>query len=336
MWGLRVCLSLALLATTSLSAQDRFVALHGHVFRVAADDTLAQVMYAKPGEDNLRFGSTEARISPDQRWVAWIGDNSVWLRSTSGRPAVRIAAGKPAQGRFGSVDVFLVGFTPDSRHLLYSVAPGGPACFDCEEPPPAPQEADYGFFLYDIASSRAVKKAVPESTRVLDIVGPDRLFIANIGPYGDQLGFMDFPAQTFRALPQQCAAASACTVRPDARHPACMAVTGGSSHIVECDTGANTARNASPVGRCAKEFQQPLRSPDGKHLAFAQRTRNCTSDSLRLWIDRQPRFECKAFSGYAWIDDARLLLGCGDQATVIDLAGRRLSSAPLDAPPQGR
>lgn len=334
MWGLRVYLLLFL--ATSLSAQDRFVALHGHVFRVAADDSIAELMYAKPGEDNLRFGSTEARISPDQRWVAWVADNTVWLRSTAGSPALKIATGKPAEGRFGSVDVFLVGFSPDSRHLLYSIAPGGPACFDCDEEPPVPQKADYGFFLYEIASSKTLKKDVPESTRVLDIVGPDRLLIANIGPYGDQLGFMDFPARSFRALPQHCTTASTCTVRPHATHPACTAITGGSSHIVECDTGANTAQNASPVGRCAKEFQQPLRSPDGKHLAFVQRMQNCTSDSLRLWIDRQPRFECKMLSGYSWIDHARLLVACGDQATVINLAGRRLSSTPLDAAPQGR
>ena len=92
------------------------------------------------------------------------------------------------------IKVYFAGFTPDSKELLYSIAPGRDECPDCRHAELLRRQADYGFYLYDLGTRRPRKLDVPESTRVFQIMAGNRLFIAKVGAYGDQLGMMDLPA----------------------------------------------------------------------------------------------------------------------------------------------
>ena len=176
--------------------EDRFVALDQDVFQVSPGNTVTLVLELGPAESDLRFGSSRPRVSPDQRWIAYIENENAWLRPTAtGKPIQLTTAGKKGDARYLPIKVYFVGFTPDSKELLYSIAPGRDECPDCRHAKLLPEllrpKAEYGFYLYDLGSRRARKFDVPESTRVFQIMAGNRLFIARVGAYGDQLGMMD-------------------------------------------------------------------------------------------------------------------------------------------------
>lgn len=146
MW--RPYLFIVLLLGSSLSAQDRFAAVGEDVFRISPDNTFVRILKVEPRFSDLRYGSTDPRISPDQRWIAYVKDRNAWLRPTGEGRAIQLTTvGKKSAGRYLSVEVFVVGFTADSKELMYSVAPGKNGCPDCARPAPVRQTADYGFFL---------------------------------------------------------------------------------------------------------------------------------------------------------------------------------------------
>jgi hypothetical protein len=231
-----------------------------------------------------------------------------------------------------AVKVFLVGFTPDSKQLMYSIAPGKDECPDCKHSELLLQKADYGFFLYTLRQRRARKQQVPEGTRVSAIVASDRLFIASVGAYGDVLGLLKLPAYRFDALPAKCASASGCTLAANGRLATCTQIGGDHSQIIECDIRSGTASTVSPEGACITEFQRPSRSPSATHLAYLQIPDRCGSLHRVLWIDQKPRFECLKADGYGWIDENRLLVQCDQEYVAINVEGKKLSAIPLRKP----
>jgi hypothetical protein len=331
MW--RRYLRITLLLVSAAFAQDRFVAVGGNVLRVSGDNTLTRVLQLDAVEFDLRSGSTEPRISPDQHWIAYIKDHNAWLRPTGRGEAIRLTSvGQDTAGRYLAVKVFLVGFTPDSKQLMYSVAPGKDECPDCKQSELILRKADYGFFLYTLRSRRAQKQPVPESTRVSDIVASDRLFITSVGAYGDLLGLLTLPAYRFDALPARCASAASCTLAANGRLATCTQIGGDHSQIVECDIRSGTESTVSPEGACITEFQRPSRSPTATHLAYLQIPDRCGSLNRVLWIDQKPRFQCLKADGYGWIDEDRLLVECDQEFVTIDVEGKKLSAIPVGKP----
>ena len=49
----------------------------------------------------------------------------------TGKPIQLTTAGKKGDERYLPIKVYFVGFTPDSKELLYSIAPGRDECPDC-------------------------------------------------------------------------------------------------------------------------------------------------------------------------------------------------------------
>jgi hypothetical protein len=322
-------LSITLLFVSAAMAQDRFVAVGATVVRVSADNTLTHVMQFDPVESELRYGSTAPRISPDQHWIAYVKDHKVWLRPTVGGKAIRLTSTGIKSAKLLPVTAFLVGFTPDSKQLLYAVAPGRDDCPDCDRPDPVPQKWDYGFFLYDLSQRRSIERQPPRDTRVLDTAANDRLFIATVGAYSDVLGFLAFPSQKFEALPPKCASASTCALASGGRIATCIQIGNDHSQIVECDMAQHTETTVSPEGTCITEFQQPSRSPAGDHLAYVQTPERCRSSNRALWIDQKPRFQCHNATDYSWIDEKRLLVQCDQEIVAVDVQGNRLSAIPI-------
>jgi len=326
-------LRITLLLVSAAFAQDRMVVVGANVLRVSRDNALTRVLQLEPVRSDLRFGSTEPRISPDQHWIAYIKDHNAWLRPTGAGEAIQLTrAGKDSAGRYLPVEVFLIGFTPDSKQLMYSVAPGKDECPDCKHLELLLRKADYGFFLYTIRSRRAWKQQVPESTRVFDIVASDRLFIASVGAYGDVLGLLKLPAHGFAALPPRCAAASSCTLAVNGHLATCTQIGNDHSQIIECDIRSGAESAVSPEGVCITEFQRPLRSPAATHLAYLQIPDKCGSLNRVLWIDQKQRFQCLKADGYGWIDEHRLLVQCEQEFVAIDVDGKKLSAIPIRKP----
>jgi hypothetical protein len=331
MW--RRYLRFALLFVSAAFAQDRFVVVGANVLRVSRDNTLTRVLQLDPVQSSLRFGSTEPRISPDQHWIAYIKDHNAWLRPTEAGEAIQLTtAGKDSAGRYLTVEVFLVGFTPDSKQLMYSIAPGKDESPDSKRFELLTRKADYGFFLYTIRNRRALKQQVPQSTRVFDVVTSDRLFIASVGAYGDVLGLLKLPANSFAALPAKCAAASSCILAAKGSLATCTQIGKDHSQIIECDIRSGSESTVSPEGTCITEFQRPLRSPAATHLAYLQIPDKCASLNRVLWIDQKPGFQCLKAEGYAWIDEQRLLVQCDQEFVAVDVEGKKLRAIPVRKP----
>jgi hypothetical protein len=323
-------LSISILFVSAALAQDRFVAVGANVLRVSRDNTLTRVLQLDPVESNLRLGSTGPRISPDQHWIAYVKDHKAWIRPTTGGQAIRLTStGSTSDGKYLPIAAFLVGFTPDSKQLMYSIAPGQDDCPECDRPDPVPQKADYGFFLFSLSSRQLIKLQPPGDTRVLDIPARNRLFIASVGAYSDVLGFLEFPSRKFEALPPKCASASNCVLTAGGRVATCIQIGNDHSQIVECDMARHTDAAVSPQGTCITEFQQPSRSPAANHIAYLQTPERCGSPNRVLWIDQKPRFQCQKAEGYAWIDETRLLVQCGQEFVAVDIQGNRLSAIPI-------
>jgi hypothetical protein len=323
-------LSFAVLLATAAFAQDRFVVVDASVVRVSGDNALTRVVNGDAVESDLRYGSSAPRVSPDQRWIAYIENENARLRPTGTGKAIQLTtAGKSGTERYLPVKVFLVGFTPDSRQLLYSIAPGKDECPDCKRTELLRREADYGFFLYSLGTRRARKLPVPESTRVFDVLASDRLFIASVGAYGDLLGIMKLPAQSFAALPAKCASAASCALAAEGRLATCIQIGNDHSQIMECDSASGRESAVSPEGVCINEFRRPSRSPAATHLAYLQTPDRCSSPDGVLWIDQKPGFRCRKAAAYGWIDDHRLLVQCERELVAVDLEGKKLSALPL-------
>ena len=334
-WKIALIIVLAAFAQGPAFAQgkDRFVAVDASVFRVSPDNAVTRVLQGGAVESDLRFGSSRPAVSPDQRWIAYIENGNAWLRPSGAGKAVQLTSvGKNGDDRYLPVKVLLVGFAPDSKQLLYSVAPGKDECPDCRHTELLPRKADYGFFLYTFAKRRARKLDVPEGTRVFDVAANNRLFIASVGAYGDLLGMLTLPAKSFLPLPAKCASAAECTLAADGGLAECVQIGGDHSQILECDTRLGTQKAVSPEGACINEFQRPSRSPAAEHLAYVQRPDRCASPDRVLWIDQKPRFRCPKAAGYGWIDENRLLVECERELIAIDVEGRKLSSLPLGKP----
>ena len=172
---------------------------------------------------------------------------------------------------------------------------------------------------------------VPESTRVFQIMASNRLFIAKVGAYGDQLGMMDLPAGSFHPLPEKCASAASCTLAANGLAE-CVQIGNDHSQILECDSRSGAERAVSPEGACINEFQRPSRSPAATHLAYLQAPERCSSPDRVLWIDQKPRFRCRKAAAYGWIDEHRLMVECEQEFVAIDIEGNRLSALPRGKP----
>ena len=306
------------------------------MLQVSPGNTVTRILELGPAESDLRFGSSRPRVSPDQRWIAYIENENAWLRPTAtGKPIQLTTAGMKADARYLPIEVYFVGFTPDSKKLLYSIAPGRDECPDCrharQQPELLRRQADYGFYLYDLGSRSARKFDVPESTRVFQIMAANRLFIARVGAYGDQFGMMDLPAASFHPLPEKCASAASCTLAASGLAD-CVQIANDHSQILECDSRSGAARAVSPDGACVNEFQQPKPSPAATHLAYLQAPERCSSPDRVLWIDQKPRFRCRKAAAYGWIDEHRLMVECEQEFVAIDIEGNRLSALPRGKP----
>jgi len=339
----KLLLALAFCASFAAAQQTtRFVAIEGHVLSIAKTGMPREVLYIPPVGFKLKYGTTDAILSPDQHWIAYIRDHNAWIvpskqQKTSVGDAVKVSTqGIAGSGDLAPIDAYLVSFSDDSKSLMYSIAPG---TVDTDQPGvrhPKARPADYGYFLYTISGAKTEKMQLPGNIRPHRLLTPEHLFITEVGDYGDQFGLLTAAGakDDFFAFAKTCAQALECDLAQDGSAAACTSVKQGHSQIFHCGVANGSADAVSAAGTCLNEFRRPQLSPDGKHTAYIRTPGNCSSKSKELWIDATSIYSCADYREYAWIDDDRLAIRCGNSIAISDLHGRRLGViAVKDAPP---
>jgi Tol biopolymer transport system component len=129
------------------------------VLRVYSDGNIEKVLYLEgPSRygGSIYYGSDAPLISPDQRHVAVIRKNDLWIFEPDAKILSRITqVARPYTEKYLSVEVKTVSWSWDSRKLIYSVSSGDPGSgddgFDRKERP-----AKYGFYIYDIKDKSTI------------------------------------------------------------------------------------------------------------------------------------------------------------------------------------
>ncbi len=323
---------LFVLFTGVLAAQDTVAALDGAVLRISHDNHLALLLDVKSTGPDLRYGTTDPVVSPNQRQVALIHDFNGFIHDLkSGRETAFTTAGKPGSERLLPISVFIVGFSRDGRYLYYNIAPGKNECPDCPNRHPKRQPADYGLFRYTLDSATSEKLSAPGSIRLFKVLDGDRMFGTSVGDYGDQIGVFKLPDFSFTAFPKECAAAFDCAMTERGRRAVCLQIKSARPQLVSCEVAQEKSEPVTDIGQCTAQFGREQLSPDEKHVSYLE-VPGCKG-SPSLVIDKKTVFQCSSFSDYRWLDNTRLLTHCADDVSLIDLSGKKLGSVKLAPTP---
>jgi hypothetical protein len=124
------------------------------IWRVYTDGNLEKISCFQDAHFGYRgssyYGENSPLISPDQRYVAAIRQDDLWIYDVEKKKLTRITeAAKPYTNEYLSIEVSTISWSWDGRKLLYSISPGdagsGDDGFDRKKRP-----AKYGFYIYDI------------------------------------------------------------------------------------------------------------------------------------------------------------------------------------------
>jgi hypothetical protein len=331
---LAVCI-FVILSISSIMAEDRIVAIESFVVRVSDHSSLTLLQSFDSTGAEIASGTSDPVVSPDQKWIAFTKDGNVFLEKPDKKSVIQVNQdGTPSTKTQFAVNSLIVGFAPDSKQLIFTVAPGKADCPDCPSHQQKKRPAAYGFYLYTIATKRISPFALPGSIRVNEILDLDRIFITRVGNYGDEMGILNLkPKESFVSLQKACAQAASCSLSKKGAIADCTAIEKGQARIVECDNTLATERAITDPGHCITEFQMPQRSPAGQHLAYIQLLGECKSNRHALWIDQKSAFECEALTAYTWVDESRLITRCRGELKLIDLSGKKLQSIQVPTKP---
>lgn len=318
------------------AAWAQTVSIDGYVLKIDAKNQLSTILKIDGTGPDIRYGTADPVVSPNQKSVALIRERNGYLRDlATGKEIQFTSAGREGTKKLLPVTVFVVGFTPDSAHLYFNVARGKNDCPDCPNHNLTAQEADYGLFRYTISSGATEKVTAPGNIRLYAIDDQNKVFGTLVGDYGDQNGFFQLPDFKFTALPKECATSIDCTASLRGEQAECIRIVSARPQVLTCNAASAKIENLSPQGDCAAEFSHARISESGKHTAYLQ-TPSCKGDVQQLMVDKTKVFACAALSNFNWIGDGKLLVRCAREIDLLDLTGKKLGSIASDpvAPPQ--
>jgi len=309
--------ALILLCTLAGRAGDHLLRLQGKVWRVTLEGRVAPFSYPFPvvqmGEAG--FGSTEPLPSPDGRWIAFGRDHNLHLLNASSIQERQISRyGRPALGRYTSVEVLATAWSVDNRRILFAVVPGDTFCEDCDEY--QIREAPYGFFSYDVTTGAAQRVLLPKTFQ-FEAWLPDGRFLGTLAQTnpGDQTLLVFRPG----------AAQGAPLIRPGFSLGQVQVSADGRWAIGQNATGIFkielTTRSIAPVvsdPAGAHAYQWPAFSYDGDHIAYTRRDRMAAGiPEESLIVDGRTLYSCEGPVSYAWVNDQTVVIGCRDKVTLL-------------------
>ncbi len=327
----RILLSLVVLAL-SAAADDRLIQLNSAVLKISPANEISVVLSPGAYSEDISNGSTAPLLSPDTQWIALTGkDNNIYLKSTTqSRPKLQVNHdGRPQTLKYASAETFIVGFTPDSKALLYTVVAGETECIDCDRPDYIARKSGYGRYLYSLHTHTSKKLPFPESIWPLHFIDGTHLLAEKSGS-SDQLLEMDLITGTAKDLPMPYKNFGQCAPSPDRARMLCVSGDSKTSQVTEHDLRSGTARTVSAPASFAG-IEWPSYSPSAKHTAWVLRVGSVRSQPVTsLAIDGH--LLARKWQGvlnYAWIDDDRIAVLDSGMVEVLNLEGKMLATKPL-------
>ncbi len=158
-----VLLALGLIVGCYGRSHNRLILLQHRLWQVSSQGRIIAFPYSFPSAyDDELAGSTLPLPSPDGRWIAFGqfgGDYDLHLLDVrSGRERRITRLGQPSRNGYVWVSVLLDGWSPDSRQLLFAVAPGEDTSESGDLAVPQPC---HRFYIYDLATERAHAVELP-------------------------------------------------------------------------------------------------------------------------------------------------------------------------------
>ncbi len=152
-------------AAATQTSPSTLVARLATVWRAYADGRIEQFPYSFPerGNEFAHYGSTYPLPSNDQRHIAFVRDNDLWLLDVgTGSVTQTTHVGRPYTASQASVFVLVTAWSSDSRRLLYYVMAGETEDPEGRSPELEVRAAEYGFHIYDMESGESQPIDIPE------------------------------------------------------------------------------------------------------------------------------------------------------------------------------
>lgn len=105
--------------------QTQFVAFQSHVVAVSAGSRLSQVRLPRQTLMASLLGTTAPTVSPDNKWIAFVRNQDLWLYETATQQVKRATSiGRPYTKVFASIEVLIVAWSRDGGRILIRTEPG--------------------------------------------------------------------------------------------------------------------------------------------------------------------------------------------------------------------
>ena len=310
-------------AAATQTSPSTLVAWLARVWRASADGRIEQLPYSFPerGTQYANHGSTYPLPSSDQRHIAFVRDNDLWLLDiATGSVTQATHLGRPFTASQASVYVLVTTWSSDSRRLLYHVTHGQTeGSPDLELP-----AAEYGFHIYDTESGESQPIDIPGEYLAWLPSGDFLLSLTDPIPVERQLSRLGAEGGNLALVTPQRGWFGQADGSPDGN---LLLVSIGrrvagrtTSQIVEVDVNTGAVQEVTWVGGWA-EFQWPRFSPSGSRIAYQHRLNQPTR--YIVVVDGKQVYHCKTVSSRCtpqWIDDRSLVvldLGPDEKALVV-------------------
>ena len=314
-------------AAATQTSPSTLVARLATVWRAYADGRIEQFPHSFPesGTEFAHYGSTYPLPSSDQRHIAFVRDNDLWLLDIgTGSVTQTTHIGRPYTASQASVFVLVTAWSSDSRRLLYYVMAGETEDPEGRSPELEVRVAEYGFHIYDTESGESQPIDIPGEYLAWLPSGDFLLTLTDTIPVARQLSRLGAEGGDPALVTPQRGWFTQADGSPDGN---LLLVGIGrrvagrlTSQIVEVDVTTGALREVTSVGGWA-EFQWARFSPSGTRIAYQHRL----SQPIRstVVVDRKAVYHCKTASTRClpqWIDDRSLVildLGPDEKALVV-------------------
>lgn len=281
------------------------------------------------------LGTTAPTVSPDNKWIAFVRNQDLWLYETATQQVKRATSiGRPYTKVFASIEVLIVAWSRDGGRILIRTEPGETECVDCEDRGDwKARKADYGYFLYRLRQRQVERVKVPE----LEIAGwlDDEWLLGTTTTTPNSMVITKLDG-TARPLAVDLGSQSVSQLRLTSNGESAYAALhrdDSSSQIVRISPKTGEVTPISEKGSFA-EFQWPVPSPGDRQVAWMQQVGSVPSPSSRLLVNGKPIFSC-AMAGlsFEWIDETRLVTNCGENVVILDSSnGKQVATLALKDP----
>jgi hypothetical protein len=323
--------TLALASNVPAVATSHLVAFQSRVWRVGPGSQIEPFPYVFPSSyDASILGSTLPTPSPDGQWIAFgrfdaDADYDIHLLNVKSGQEHRISyfGQRPKRG-YTYADALIAAWSPDSRHLLFVVAPGETTS---EEGELAIPKAPYGFYVYSLITQTTQRVSLPKGFQVNAWLPGGRflgVLPARRAHEEDKLVILrpgrrqEVAIKTSVGVPNQARA----TADGKWLVGVVSSKRRGTAEIIKINLATMSVRRLVSL-RSFTGNERPALSPDARSVAYKEQIRRVKGipPQERLFVNSRNLYSCPAPLDFQWIDDQRIAVECQDQVLVLNTAG---------------